>query len=220
MNTSILDSEIDDYFAEMLQKSILGRLGEFFPDAITLEENILTNKSDLITSVEIEKVLDLLHSDYKKLGVAISIHKSRAQTLLKCMNPFTSTEMRKSLLRASKKDSRMLGLYGRKRIVIFPYNHKTGYSGEHESSCWKLMIIETLIHEIRHAYQEKHKTKRYSASNDSYIPSGKGYDSQWTERDANLFAQRMMNKNKQEINRILGIGFDWECIWGSFSVNF
>lgn len=53
---------------------------------------------------------------------------------------------------------------------------------------------------------------------DNYV-SEKGYHSQWIERDANSFSQRVMNNNKDSINKILNIDFEWSITWQKLDFN-
>lgn len=79
----------------------------------------------------------------------------------------------------------------------------------------KLNAAFILFHEIRHAYQCTYKERLLM----NYATMGDlGYHSHRAERDANHFAERMMNKHKQQINEIMNISSDWECEWGYFYI--
>lgn len=189
------------------EKSIRKSFGIIEPEGIELN-----NKSKLITNEEIEDVIKLLHADYQKLNISIDIHGSRFHTLQNWMSPTNSKNMRRVLTEGIKKKAG--GFQRGREVVIFSYIYKQKI----KIKGFKLLVIQALIHEIRHVYQMEYMKKKYDKAHENYISSGEGYSTQWIERDANSFSQRMMNKNKEQINEILNIDFDWNCIWGSFNV--
>lgn len=203
---------VADYISNTYKEAI-GRLFRQRESGAT----ILSNGSKLISSVEIEQVLTMLHHDYSDLGMTINVHKNKLHTFLKWINPFNSTIIYPVFKMAYKGTSGGTHLEG--KIEMFSYNRIVDVE-EHEKECVKLLIIFDILHEIRHAYQRVHKKTEYEKSHEDYIPEGNGYASQWIERDANKFAQRMMNNNKEKINEVLGIDFGWHCSWGRFTVDF
>lgn len=172
-------------------------------------------RSELISLGEVESILELLHSQYQDLGMTIDIHKSWYQTLFKWLNPLYSAIDCETFLGAYR------GIFAANqsqgRIDLFAYNHKP-YNKKHEAAIIRLCIAYDIFHEVRHAFQRVYKEKKYYNCTRNYISGAKvGYSEQWVERDANGFAQRMMNNNKDRINEILDIKFSWDCTWGMLS---
>lgn len=187
-------------------------LGIIEPEGIELN-----NRSKLISDEEIEGILELLHSDYRTLNISIDIHGSRFHTIKKWLNPTNSLERQQVLIEGFKR--KIGGFQSGKEIVLFAYLYKYKLRRNYREEYFKLLLIQALLHEIRHAYQMVYMKKKYKKAAKEYINAGHaGYGSQWIERDANSFMQRVMNNNKEKINEILGIDFEWNCIWGSFKV--
>lgn len=209
----VLEQSYCDAYKNYLSKS-LERMYGFNSSKDTL----IKNKSNLISNAEFEKILDLLHPDYKKLGATINIHGNKFHTLLEWLRVTNNSERRKMLLEGAKKE--IGGFQNNSEIMIFSYLYKSKVRKlKNGLGCFKLLVISAFLHEIRHMYQMRYMNKKYKDAVEKYISSGnKGYENQWVERDANAFTQRMMNNNKKKINEILGIEFDWNCIWGSFQV--
>lgn len=175
-------------------------------------KTLIRNKSSLLTNQQLYRILSLLHSSYNDLGLTISIYSNWKQVLKDWLNPFREIIKYDELkLTVFKKAS---GIERGGVISIFPYLYKKDFSHE----ILKLKIVYVLFHEIRHSYQRKYFKKRYDINILKYVDKGHGYESQWIERDANHFAQRLMNKNISEINRILDIEFEWQCTWGRFKL--
>ncbi|WP_303984218.1 DUF3920 family protein [Niallia circulans] len=175
---------------------------------------IIKNKSNLISKNELEIILKLLHEDYHDLGMKITIYKNKLQVIMTWLNVFDSSfefPILKGILNGKLGGNHRDGI-----ISMYPFNHKFE-SKKFLTYKYQLYLLFGLLHEIRHAYQRAHKKKKYDME---YIGAGnKGYSSQWCERDANAFAQRFMNNNKKEINKILGItDIDWDCLWGRFTI--
>lgn len=191
---------------------------KYFKAALGIDEPVgimINNKSKLISDAEIRSVLDLLHSDYRELDASIDIHGRRLHTLLQ-MTKLSHLGSHKSLMEGYRGE--IGGYQSGNRVVLFShlYGRRTR-NEKYRIECFKLLLVGSILHEIRHVWQMVHKKKKYKTAARNYIDaSGDGYDSQWIERDANNFTQRVMNNNKSEINEILGIEFEWDCAWGSF----
>ncbi|MGG0667769.1 hypothetical protein ABE073_04485 [Lederbergia citrisecunda] len=183
------------------------------------KDKLLYNKSKFISDEEINEIIAMLHPHYKEMQMRIYLHKNKFQSILGMLNPFNDSGRRAML--ASTIKGVIAGNHRQGEIILFPFNYQfKNVPNEYKLQCYKLLIISNLLHEIRHAYQWTYKKKKYNKLSDSYVPAGReGYHSQWIERDANKFAQRIMNSNKQNISYALGISFDWECIWGAIKVD-
>jgi len=86
-------------------------------------------------------------------------------------------------------------------IPIFSYRNKN-------PRYVKLEVILTLYHELRHHYQWNKKPKLAQKRGVLNVKD-KGYSADPTERDANRFASRMINKYKDEISNILNVYPEW-----------
>ena len=175
---------------------------------------VLKNNSNIISNQNLKQILNLLHKDYQDLGMKITIYKNKFQVFNKWLNILDHSfnfKIVKGVINGN-----LAGNHGGGIISLFPFNHKFN-SNRFLDYKFQLYMLFDLLHEIRHAYQRIHKKKKYEVE---YIDAGnKGYSSQWCERDANAFAQRFMNKHKEQINDILKInGIDWECLWGRFTI--
>jgi len=144
----------------------------------------------------------------------ITIYKNKLQVIKTGINVFDPSFDFRILKEIVK--GKLAGNHRRGVISLFPFNHKFN-SDRFLKYKFQLYMLFDLLHEIRHAYQRIHKKKEYEIE---YIYAGnRGYSSQWCERDANAFAQRFMNKHKEQINDILNINdIDWECLWGRFTI--
>ncbi|WP_434156453.1 hypothetical protein [Bacillus subtilis] len=177
-----------------------------------LKSNLIENKSSLISAKEIEKCIQLLHKDYHNLGIRISVFQNKIQALLNFLNPLGAPFCIKTIRRILRKQ--LVGLNGFGIIHIYPFNYPK------DLPCYrqiiKLFILETLYHELRHAYQDEFMTW---FKDSKYIDGGQpGYLTQKSERDARHFATRMMNKFHDDINDILGIKFKWESCCGRLEI--
>jgi hypothetical protein len=147
-----------------------------------------------ISKQEIENCIALLHPTYEKLDIEI-----------KCYDKFSTCF--KFFIDDSKQ-----AYYDRltNDIVILPFNiHNISILKQKNKDYIKLCTIFLLFHELRHGYQYKYKKHKFPKK---YTRIGsEGYISQWIERDAYRFAVRMMQKNKEEISKILSINNDWNC---------
>ncbi|MEI2465121.1 DUF3920 family protein [Niallia taxi] len=175
---------------------------------------IIKNKSSIISKDDLERILKLLHKDYQDLGMKITIYKNKFQVFNKWLNILDRSFNFKTVKGVIK--GNLAGNHRGGIISLFPFNYKFN-SDRFLDYKFQLYMIFDLLHEIRHAYQRTYKKKNYEVK---YIDAGnRGYSSQWCERDANAFAQRFMNKHKEQINDILKInGIDWECLWGRFTI--
>lgn len=175
----------------------------------------MRNKSKLITSKEITEVLNLLHKDYSDLGMTISIYSKKYQVLLDRLNPY-KLYINKHVANQAMNGT-IVGNHREGLISVFPFNYSVkGGSYESKNSVRKLIALGVIIHEIRHAYQRKHKVEKYTSEK----LNGHGYDTQWVERDANKFTQRFMNRYRNKINEILKINnLNWEYQWDRLRVD-
>lgn len=168
-------------------------------------------KSKLITKSEIEGVISLLHDDYRDLGTKITITSNPLWGLANLFNiGLDSFKQRIKSLRQSFSSGGMYRTF-KNDIVIFDRWTKKMTRDQQ-----KLVITFLFLHEIRHAWQHKYKFKKYYSSDYKNV-NEKGYASQPIEIDANKFAVRMLNKNKERINEILGIETKcWEAVHNGF----
>lgn len=185
---------------------------DYFLESIGIDvgdtnRNTIYNHSKYVTREQINSILDLLHNDYKRLSTNIHIYGNKFRL-------FANLSQFIGLLGITGKNT--CGLQNGENIYVFCYNLKRWLEKSNESDkhiikdCTKLTTISTMFHELRHVYQMYYKYDKYMNDTLNYIGViGKGYGSQWVERDANKFAQRMMNKYNKEINNILGINFEW-----------
>ena len=177
-----------------------------------LKSNLIENKSSVISTKEIEKCIQLLYKDYHNLGIRIFVFQNKIQALLNFSNPLGTPFCLKTIRIILRKQ--LVGLNGFGIIHIYPFNYPK------DLPCYrqiiKLFILETLYHELRHAYQDEFMTW---VKDSKYIDGGQpGYLTQKSERDARHFATRMMNKFHDDINDILGIKIKWESCWGRLEI--
>lgn len=185
-----------------------------FPNQrVKLAKTILRNHSDIMSDFQIKQLLNLLYEDYKYLGMTISIYDQPTQVIedrKQHGHKYIDEWCYEDSLNGTLGGYHKLG-----NIVLFPFNHSVK-NKKYEKGLMQLFLLQDLFHEIRHAFQRVHMRKQYNAP---YITTDKnGYRSQWIERDANMFAQRMLEKNRDSINTILGIDFDWKSCWGRFYI--
>lgn len=177
-----------------------------------LNSNLIENKSSVISAKEIEDCIQLLHKDYHNLGIRIFVFQNKIQAVLNFLNPLGAPCCLKTIRSIFRKQ--LVGLNGFGIIHIYPFNYPK------DLTCYKqtikLFILETLYHELRHAYQDEFMTW---IKDSNYVDGGQpGYFAQKSERDARHFATRMMNKFHDDINDILGIKFNWESCWGRLDI--
>ncbi|MCY7919088.1 DUF3920 family protein [Bacillus vallismortis] len=175
-----------------------------------LKSNLIENKSSVISAKEIKKCIQLLHKDYHNLGIRIFVFQNKVQVLLNFLNPLGAPFCLKTIKRIFKKP--LVGLNGFGIIHIYPFNYPKDLTCYRQTI--KLFILETLYHELRHAYQDEFMA---CAEESEYI-DGDQPGAQKSERDARHFATRMMNKFHDDINDILGIKFKWESCWGRLEI--
>ncbi|QAW33426.1 DUF3920 family protein [Bacillus subtilis] len=177
-----------------------------------LNSNLIENKSSVISAKEIENCIQLLHKDYHNLGIRIFVFQNKIQAVLNFLNPLGAPFCLKTIRSIFRKQ--LVGLNGFGIIHIYPFNYPK------DLTCYKqtikLYILETLYHELRHAYQDEFMTW---IKESNYVDGGQpGYFAQKSERDARHFATRMMNKFHDDINDILGIKIKWESCWGRLEI--
>lgn len=201
------NDELGAIYLDFLEKEI----NTFLPVFREGGETVIRNKSKVFNQQEIEELLNLLHPVYSDLGITLTIYDKKLSVIRDWLNIFKGYVLSPTLKAALKRQ--IGGNHFEGVIGIFPFNYY--YSNpDNKENKMKLFMLYDIIHEVRHAYQRVHKEKEY---NSPYLGAGnKGYHSQWIERDANKFAQRYMDKNKEKINDILGINMKWECVWGRF----
>ncbi|MEC2403318.1 hypothetical protein [Bacillus subtilis] len=177
-----------------------------------LKSNLIVNKSSVISAKEIGKCIQLLHKDYHNLGIRIFVFQNKFQALHNFLNPLGAPFCLKTIRRIFRKQ--LVGLNGYQIIHIYPFNYPKDLTCY--SQTIKLLILETLYHELRHSYQDEFMT---CVKDSKYIDGDQpGYFGQKSERDARHFATRMMNKFHDDINDILGIKFKWESCWGRLEI--
>ncbi|MEC1406860.1 hypothetical protein [Bacillus halotolerans] len=119
-----------------------------------LKSNLIENKSFVISAKEIEKCIQLLHKDYHNLGIRIVVFQNKIQALFNFLNPLGAPFCLKTIKRIFRKQ--LVGLNGFGIIHIYPFNYPK------DLTCYKqtikLFILETLYHELRHAYQDEFMT--------------------------------------------------------------
>lgn len=100
---------------------------------------------------------------------------------------------------------RSIAFYSTKRdevwMPIFAFKYK-------DKRFVKQEIIFALFHELRHHYQYERKPK-LNKRRMNYTIDDWEYNTDPTERDANMFASRMCLKYKKEISRIINVYPDW-----------
>lgn len=206
---------------EIFESSLMNVLEEVYsPIEREFGETKIRNKSKLFTDGQINNILNLLHPDYKDLGMTITIYKNKRQIIRDWIFTFKNyfdNETAIKTIRGSICGNQRCGI-----ISLFPFNYKVNKKLKEEvnfDTQRRLLSTFALIHEVRHAYQRIHKEQKFNKLNEIYIDVDKpGYHSQWIERDANHFTQRFMNKNKDKINEILKINENWVCTWGNFEL--
>ena len=158
-------------------------------------------KKKRISKEEIDQCINLLHTDY--IGCPIYIFHSfwdYVKWSFKHFN-FDFDQLKKA------KNGMSTGMYNSTEnfIQIYVFNHLGG------ERYLKLNVIHTLYHELRHYYQFTYKAKIWN--NNKLVKYDLGhpkYREAPIERDANKFAQRMMEKNRKEVSRILNVYPDWD----------
>ncbi|MED3550175.1 hypothetical protein [Cytobacillus praedii] len=160
-------------------------------------KTIIRNATPIFNESELNALLGLLHNDYSNLGMIINIYTNEKQVIedwVKILTPYLSIQ---KMLEPLKKQVHVCHTYS--VISIFPFNCKIVIDSYFREKL-QLYTLFDLIHEIRHQYQQLRMPKKYKKKSNKSL-----YHSLWTERDANHFAQRFINNNKEEINRILDI---------------
>lgn len=178
-----------------------------------LAKTVLRNHSNILSDFQLKQILNLLYDDYKYLGMTISIYDHPDQVIA------DRTDFGKEFIDDWCYEDSLNGTLGGYhklgKIALFPFNHKVK-NKKYERGLMQLFLLQDLFHEIRHAYQRVYMKRQY---NTPYVNTGRnGYQSQWVERDANMFAQRMIEKHRNSINTILSIDFLWQSCWGRFYV--
>lgn len=167
-----------------------------------LGEYSLESFSKNVTTDQIEKIINLLHNEYNNLGTDIKVYSNYFQLIRGIFkdNQSTFSKIRRSI-RDTKDFIKIGGYYDPPLNKVVILEHLFFLLPKEER---KLYFVNILFHELRHNWQQKYK-KFQRTDNDT------PYHERLEERDANLFAMRMMNKYKKEINEILNLNvLKWE----------
>lgn len=173
--------------------------------------NITMYRENSIRKEDIISIVDLLHEDYGKIEANIHIIGNSLCLILLYLNGTLQLYFLEFLnfffLVLFK---RSVGCENNNQIFIF-----TNSILKEEKAFKKIIITSVLLHELRHAYQYKYNNIRRLKNFDysDYISYGKGYESQYIERDANKFSTRMLNKHMEDIYKILDLDFIYVALW-------
>ncbi|PLR72232.1 DUF3920 family protein [Bacillus sp. UMB0728] len=149
---------------------------------------------------EIYECLDLLHEDYKG-KCDIHIFYSKFDYIMwTAKNLFFDLRQIKKIFK-----DKILGCYfsGNKMIHIYAFNHKF------EDRYLKQCVLHTLLHELRHYYQNENNTKYWNMKH-TYKVTDEDYSTAPIEKDANKFANRMMIKHRDKFSDYLNVYPDWD----------
>ncbi|MGN1399984.1 MAG: hypothetical protein ACI4XL_00610 [Bacillus sp. (in: firmicutes)] len=157
-------------------------------------------KTEKITKEEIGRCISLLHPDYQAGEVHI-FHTFLDFAKWTLKNRFTDLQHIKKVFKG-----KTAGQYrgGDNQIHIYLFNHRT------QSRYYKINVIHTIYHELRHYYQYNHQAHKWQGRKVfSYEVGDYRYKSSAIERDANRFAARMMIKHKDKLSYHLNIYPNW-----------
>lgn len=152
-----------------------------------------------LSEKEINNLISLLHKDYQNLPVEVIGIGNAVQRLKYKWRVFLDYAEYPDVLKSTI-NQQILGCYMPLSNFIF-----IDYGMIRKLCNWPEEDIESIFnkkkwiafiffHEIRHAYQYHIKKMEREF---------KKFDSPFLEKDANLFAYRMMNKHKEKIREIL-----------------
>lgn len=173
-----------------------------FREIFTVTDHIkVLNKSRHLSKNQVNEIISLLHPDYQKLKVKIKFIHHKWNLKLCMFNPIPSVTI------YANENSDCIAEYNSNVGCILIRDYKQQYKEKHLR---QLHTIDSLFHELRHAWQYEHKYYKFMKDDENYIGGGNpGYRTQWIEKDAYRFACRMLNKHRDEINKILGIDWKW-----------
>ena len=158
---------------------------------------------------KIRKCIELLHEDYNNMKLDIIIFESKTLQILWCLISLLFgifLIVGKKYYHFYDDDKDVFGFYCDKvkTIVIYAYMF--------DSSSRDVEVVNTLYHELRHAYQYNYKLQKYEDEFEDYNDLDSDvYSHQRCERDANMFSARMCNKFHKEISDIFWVNYHWHC---------
>ena len=157
----------------------------------------------VISQKEIDQCINLLHSDYH--GCPVYVFHSFRDYLKWSFKErlFDLPQLKKAW------KGKTAGSYDvvENFIQIYIFNH------ESSDRYIKQSVIHTLYHELRHYYQFTYKSKKWNSKNVvSYKWGDPKYSESDIEKDADKFAGRMLERNKEKISEILNVYTDWETV--------
>jgi len=155
----------------------------------------LKNYSNLITTREINKCLNIINRRYLNLNIQITIYDNIEQTLNDKISIGENTfcKVKEGIVNGAQYFE-----WGWNIIRIFPFNHSN-------KNNIKLQIVYDILHEIRHAFQRKYAYKNYLADGKNYHEKGVEWSKLWIEKDAIKFQSKMFNRHRNKINNILDV---------------
>ena len=154
----------------------------------------------------VTRSLELLPHSYQELDVRVEIYEDADQYLSKNL-------LRHRLFR-SKEEQQMWETHlstakafyspDENRIYLFADKYP---SIERTESPTRLLMVASLYHEMRHAFQHEHEPDFMKV--DYIDPNQEGYATQPSEEDAESFAQNCMTMFHQELSDIHKTDFEW-----------
>lgn len=192
------------------------------------------SESELLNSEDIRYVVEMLEEEYQELGFSVYVYKNSEYAvfgLRGLMDGFDQDERDEYLF--DLRNSMGLCDMNNGRIILIEDtllsmcsfavcsrmdNESVGVLCDETDPVGELRLhmVYTLIHELRHAWQSLYRGKVFeddvkliAARNDEV------YMSLVSERDADRFASRMMNRYRDEFSERfnVGVGYDWVYGW-------
>ncbi|WP_287822065.1 hypothetical protein [Clostridium sp.] len=164
----------------------------------------IRNKSKINTEM-INRIIDLLPGDYLKMDVEVRIYGS----VFSLLKTIFSKELSIKLLDLYKIiDLNIFGFYSNKNNIIEVYLFNIPLKNRKQN------FVVNLMHELRHKYQDCYLQELYNT--DYYIKHKNTktehlkYANNKIEIDAENFAFKFYNKNRNEIDKILEITKDYK----------
>lgn len=191
------------------------------------------SESELLKSDDIRYVIGLLEEEYQELGFSVYVYKNYESALrglsglIGGFDPSERVEFEFDL-----KHSMGLCDMGNGKIIVIEDTLLNMCSlamcsrMDNESVrvlCdenlpvgeLRLHMVYTLIHELRHAWQSMYRGKVFD--DDAKLIASRNdevYMSLVSERDADRFASRMMNRHKDDLVRRFNGGIDYDWVYG------
>ena len=153
-----------------------------------------------ISQEEMDACIQILHDDYHKCEVLV-FNSFREFGIWALKHKFKDIAHIKKVYKGLS-----AGQYRGKEnhVHIYAFNHRTN------PRYFKVNVIHTLFHELRHYYQYNQQRNKWTGDKVfSYEVGDYRYRSSLIERDANRFAARMMVKHKKDLSYQLNIYPDW-----------